>query len=312
MNRIKINEGIIVEDSLECLLCSKRGMLLYQDIQDRLFKSPGFWSFRYCPECELAWLNPRPIKENAIKLYANYYTHEALFNSERDLVNLRKRAKAIIKCLKSSRGGHLLDVGCGNGWFLKVMLKLGWKVTGVERDEEAVRLAKDMFGLEVIQGTLDDIKFPPEQFEAITINHVIEHVHDPIKLLAECRRILKSNGIIVIATPNLKSLTKYLFGQYWRGWDVPRHLFLFSPKSLRICVERSELRIKQVRTSARGAHWMWTTTRLTRRLGFLPSDSSNKINLWLKLEGLMFKLTESGLCLFIKNIGEEILLVAMK
>ena len=213
--------------------------------------------------------------------------------------------------LKASDRGCLLDVGCGNGRFLAQMRELGWEVMGVEPDSEAARIARKRFGLDVFQGTLEEAKFPDNSFDAITMNHVIEHVPDPIGLLAECRRILKPDGKMVMVTPNIQSLGRYLFGKAWLHWDPPRHLVLFSPKSLRACAERAGLRVRSLWTTSKGACFIWTASRLIRRDGKLLRGTPQRPSLWLKLEGLAFWAVEYLLCLA-RNLGEEIVLEAVK
>ena len=212
---------------------------------------------------------------------------------------------------KAGDRGRLLDVGCGNGRFLAQMRKLGWEVVGVEPDPEAVRIAKERFGLEVFQGTLEEAGFPDNSFDAITMNHVIEHVPDPIRLLAECRRVLKPGGKLVVVTPNIWSLGRRLFGEHWRGWEVPRHLFLFSPKSLRTCAERAGLVVQNLRTTSKGARFIWAASWLIRRDGKLPGGSPQRVGLWLRLEGLAFWAVEYMLCR-VGPFGEEIVVEAVK
>jgi 2-polyprenyl-3-methyl-5-hydroxy-6-metoxy-1,4-benzoquinol methylase len=114
-------------------------------------------------------------------------------------------------------------------------------------------VAHEKFSLNVFQGTLEEAEFPDEHFDTITMNHVIEHVPDPIKVLEECRRELKPGGRLVVVTPNIKCLGHYIFRENWRGLEVPRHLFLFSLPSLRACAEAAGLEASELRTTARRA-----------------------------------------------------------
>ncbi len=291
---VTVNEGISVKGVKVCLLCGNEGVPLYQDLRDRFFGAPSIWSLMQCPKCELVWLNPQPVMSDIDKLYAGYYTHQLVDSSKKKLASLRKAVKArilqdqfgypvnaqggllsqilswigplkeivggSIMYLKASERAHLLDVGCGNGRFLVQMRELGWEVMGVEPDSEAVRIAKERFGLDVFQGTLEEVKFPDNSFDAITMNHVIEHVPDPIGLLAECRRILKPVGKLVMVTPNIQSLGRCLFDEYWRGWEVSHHLVLFSPKSLRACAEWAGLGVRSLWTISKGARFIWTAS----------------------------------------------------
>lgn len=342
---VMLNEGVQVHKAQTCLFCREEGTVLYELLRDRLFGAPGTWSLMRCPKCELVWLTPRPLRDDIGQLYAKYFTHETPTDSKRALANLRKLVKdsilksrfgysvdgansvlgrmlswlgflkdiigGSVRYLKSSDGKYLLDVGCGNGQFLVKMRELGWEVMGVEPDAEAVGIAREKFGIEVFQGPLKEARLPDNSFDAITMNHVIEHVPDPIGLLRECRRVLKPGGRLVVITPNIKSLGRCVFSEYWRGWEVPRHLFLFSPGALRVCAERARLIVQELRSTAKGARWMWTASWLIKRDDMLPSGSPQKQNLWLRLEGLAFQVLEHGLSQ-IKDAAEELILIATK
>jgi SAM-dependent methyltransferase len=214
-------------------------------------------------------------------------------------------------CLNGQVRGRLLDVGCGNGQFLVKMRKLGWEVTGIEPDRQAVKIAREQFDLNIHKGTLEEGKFPGDIFDAVTIVHVIEHVWDPTSTLQECHRILKPSSRLVIITPNIESLGHRLFRKAWRGLEVPRHLYLFSPRTLRVCAERAGLQVLKLWTTARSARWMWAASRLIYQEGILPGGSPQRQSLWLRLEGLAFWIIEYELCRW-KNVGEEIVLVATK
>ena len=109
-----------------------------------------------------------------------------------------------MRYLKADDRGRLLDVGSGNGLFLHQMKRLGGAVAGVELDGRAASVARAKFGLEVFEGPLEEATFPDEYFDAITMNHVIEHVLDPVGLLKECRRVLRPGGKLVVTTLNIQ------------------------------------------------------------------------------------------------------------
>jgi 2-polyprenyl-3-methyl-5-hydroxy-6-metoxy-1,4-benzoquinol methylase len=298
-----------------------------------------------CPKCQLVWLNPRPIPDDIGKLYSQYFTHQVPEAPKSALAGLRKSVKASIlqssfgyqmedsnrmigsvlsrigpfedivggnvRYLKGSEKGRLLDVGCGNGTFLDQMRQLGWEVTGVEPDGEAVSVAVQKLGLEVFHGSLEEAKFPEGHFDAITMNHVIEHVSDPIALLTECRRVLRPRGKLVVATPNIRSLGAHVFGEYWRGLEVPRHLFLFAPQALRACAKVAGLTIQDLRTTAKIASSIWVASSLIRRDSMLPGGSLETPGLRLRVEGMAFQAVEHGLCWHGQE-GEELVMEATR
>ena len=342
------NEGVRVQEAPTCYFCGVEGQSLYSGLRDRLFGAPGTWDLRCCPSCGLVWLDPQPIPEDIGKLYAEYFTHsidDAVTNNRPSIRKSVKRGilsagfgykdiakdwkeKAVgqmfskfspfrekvggsVMWLDASKRGCLLDVGCGNGQFLANMRDLGWEVVGVEPDPEAVRVAREMLGLQVYQGTLAETNFPPNSFDAVTMSHVIEHVNDPVSLLVECNRVLKPGGHLALVTPNIDSLGARTFDQAWLHWDPPRHLLLFSPSTLKRCVESAGLRIRELRTPSSEAPQTWMTSRLLRRDGVIPEGRVVGPGLTRRLEAIAFLALEH-LTRIVRPRGEEVVIVASK
>lgn len=246
---------------------------MYMGQRDRLFGAAGAWNIKKClnRECGLLWLDPMPIAEDIGSAYANYYTHgdRIQINSIGPLKRIgrlmrlgywaseynyrpggetvlaeclgkflylfpirRREADADVRCLEAIPRGRLLDVGCGSGEWLIEMRERGWEVEGVDFDEGAVTAAKQR-GLPVRCGSLEEHTLPGSSFDAVTLSHVVEHLSNPIETLAECARILKPGGKLVLMTPNGASLGHRIFKQSWRGLEPPRHLHLFSMGSMR-------------------------------------------------------------------------------
>ncbi len=344
---VKMNEGIHAEGAQSCLFCGTRGKSLAQDLRDRLFDAPGNWNLLRCPKCELNWLNPRPIQAELPKIYRGYHTHAGgdgvpNLHGVREFIRrivlvphlgytafptnflerllgralarvgpVREAVELSAMGLEGPPAGKLLDVGCGNGRLLALMQELGWEAVGVEPDEEAVKVARVQFGLSVFHGTLEQVHFPGASFDAVTMHHVIEHVSDPFRLLGECRRILRVGGRLAIVTPNGESLGRRFFGSDWRGWEVPRHFFVFSAKALGQLTERAGFRLTKLRTTARTSRWMWAASLLIRRDGALPGGSPTSQSLWLRAGGLAFQAIEECLCR-VGDFGEELVLIARK
>ncbi len=140
---------------------------------------------------------------------------------------------------KISHGGaSMLDLGCGSGAFLETAKECGWSVVGVDPDMKAIATARQR-GFEVYQGGVEVFNGKTELFDAITMNHVIEHLHDPLVTLGACHRLLKPGGQIYIDTPNAESIGHRAFGKYWRGLESPRHMVLFSTRSLERALRKS-------------------------------------------------------------------------
>jgi SAM-dependent methyltransferase len=146
-------------------------------------------------------------------------------------------------------GGQLLDVGCGNGDFLSYMRGLGWSVRGLDFDPVAVEACESQ-GITAFCGSLEEAQYEENQFDAITLGHVIEHVHDPEASLRACYRILKPGGLLYLETPNIESSGHQRWGKHWRGLEPPRHLIIFTPKSLAALTERTGFRTERMQGAA--------------------------------------------------------------
>lgn len=247
-----------------CLICGAPGEYAHEQLRDRLFGAPGIWNCRRCSNraCQACWLDPQPIPSEIWKLYESYWTHGGDEPQAPD-AQLSSPAKRRVKSLLSrllfwrraallsdSRyladrtPGRLLDVGCGSGEFLAGMAQLGWEAIGTDFDEQAVVAAKRHRTIQVVCGGLAEQQFPDDCFDAITLSNVIEHVPDPHDTFREFARILKPSGRLVIVTPNANSLGHRAFGRCWRGLEPPRHLVLFTEKSLRSVASRSGLKVE--------------------------------------------------------------------
>ncbi len=192
-----------------------------------------------CEKCGLIYLNPRPTKEQLANYYPkDYLAHIPAIDDEPSLfLRLNRRYGLSRKCkaiTARKRRGRLLDVGCGTGNFAHEMEKLGgWEVMGLDTSQSAAHYARKRFGLEVYVGELEEACFPDQHFDVVTLWDVIEHLPDPKGSLAEIARILRTDGLLVIGTPNGDSIDARLFGPFWSHWDAPRHFYLFSPHTLK-------------------------------------------------------------------------------
>ena len=128
--------------------------------------------------------------------------------------------------------GRLLDVGCGAGTYLGEMRALGWATSGVEASVQAARICERATGSTVFAGSFLDHTFEAESFDVVTMFHVLEHFRFPRAALAEVQRLLKPGGQILVEVPNASSLAATLFGVDWFAWELPRHLYHFTPEAL--------------------------------------------------------------------------------
>lgn len=234
--------------------------------------APGVWTLYECEQCHSAWLDPRPDAKSIRRAYETYFTHVAdddkslkprsalvrqlhawikdyqaarysmtrsdTVGAGRWLVPLLPmiRAKADAACRHlprpSRQGRRLLDVGFGNGAFLKLATRMGWDAFGIDFDEKAVEVARAQ-ALQVRCGSVAELQKQDVRYDVITISHVIEHLHDPHALLQQLFNLLRPGGMLWLETPNIQSSGAKRFGSNWLGLDPPRHLVLFTPDALR-------------------------------------------------------------------------------
>ena len=135
------------------------------------------------------------------------------------------------------------------------MDRAGWEVTGLDVSPAAVAAVRDETGLPAVAGTLPHEEFEPRSFDYVTMWHALEHVHDPLAIVREARRLLVPGGRLIVAAPNFASWSRHRFGESWFGLDLPRHLTHFESATLVQMLESAGMRIREVRYS-RHADWI--------------------------------------------------------
>jgi 2-polyprenyl-3-methyl-5-hydroxy-6-metoxy-1,4-benzoquinol methylase len=188
-----------------------------------------------CKSCNAYFLAPRPTPEQIAQAYdSSYYGEkEEKFSSplvEKTLDYFRSgRARNVSKFLNT--GAKVLDVGCGNGRFLKYLLKFGsFELYGTEMEGNSAKRASRVKEITLKTGTLNAGDFPDNFFDAVSLFHVFEHLAEPKETLETISKIVKPGGIAVFSFPNIASFQARFFKGKWLHLDPPRHLFFFDPK----------------------------------------------------------------------------------
>ncbi|MBI4240699.1 MAG: class I SAM-dependent methyltransferase [Candidatus Rokubacteria bacterium] len=218
-----------------------------------------------CRRCGLIYLNPRPGGERLADFYPDDY---AVFQEDRwslgvrvRRLHVRLRAAWLGRLLP--RGGRVLEIGCGRGELLTALRDRGLEVEGVDLSPQAVRMASRS-GIRVVQGTILTAGFAEESYDLIVMAQVLEHIPDPLGTLQRVRALLRPKGWLYIEVPNAGSFESRLFGRYWGGWDVPRHLYGFSPTTLAALVERAGLSLHRMHFLASPTTGVWGIVNLLR------------------------------------------------
>lgn len=230
-----------------CPLCGSNQLRPVAEVKD-FSVTHQFFSLLECSECTLRFTQNAPTAATIAPYYQfeQYISHT---NTNKGLVNkiyqvVRKftgrQKRKLIEKASGRTGGALLDIGCGTGFFASTMQRAGWTVTAVEPDAGARKIASEQFG--VAAHDSDHLyQLTEAQFDVITLWHVLEHMHQLQEVVAQLRKLLNPDGTIFIAVPNYTSYDATEFGACWAAYDVPRHLYHFTPRSMRTLLSAHQL-----------------------------------------------------------------------
>ncbi|MDA8961971.1 class I SAM-dependent methyltransferase [Congregibacter sp.] len=189
---------------------------------------------------------------------------------------------------QTNAAGRLLDYGCANGDFLTIAKSMGWSADGVDFDPVAVSLARAR-GLDVALIEAGEMLKGEELYDVITLSHVLEHVHDPVRLINDLLRLLKPGGVLWLETPNISSIGHRTFGRFWRGLEPPRHLTLFSSDTLKSVLFRAGFNDVEMLWHGLSAFVMFPESDALKR-GSKPKTLLGGVSLLLKR--LVFELID--------------------
>ncbi|MDH4472093.1 MAG: class I SAM-dependent methyltransferase [Fluviicola sp.] len=219
-----------------CPACNNGQAIIFLEVTDHFLSKEPFTLLK-CESCGLVYTTPRPPLEKIGDYYKSedYVSHSStkkgLVNSVYNKVRnytLNQKVK-LVKRLVSGR--DLLDVGAGTGHFLKRAQDNGFTVLGLEPDEDARTVARDQNN--VTLQTLDSLStLSPDSYDCVTMWHVLEHVYNLQEDTKQIASLIKEKGVWIIAVPNHTSFDGTHYGSYWAAYDVPRHLYHFSPETI--------------------------------------------------------------------------------
>ena len=225
---------------------------IYLEVIDHSVSGEKF-QLLYNEELDMLETHPQPPEEHLGKYYKteDYISHtdskrnvmEFIYHIVREFT-LKRKVKLINNYSKS--GKVLLDVGCGTGDFLQASKKNGWQVTGIEPNEKARIIANSKTDNNVLDSKqLFELK--ENQFDVITLWHVLEHLPNIEKHLSTFKKLLKPNGTLIIAVPNFKSYDAQYYKSFWAAYDVPRHLWHFSKTAISRLLKKENLKLVETK-----------------------------------------------------------------
>ncbi|HNP18394.1 MAG TPA: class I SAM-dependent methyltransferase [Fulvivirga sp.] len=203
-----------------------------------------------CDKCNLQFTNPRPDKLNLGKYYQSedYISHADKTFGLTDIIyklvrrfTLQQKLK-LVSNLNTSK--TMLDYGCGTGYFLKEGQKAKWTIAGIEPNEKARMIANQQLN-GIVEESLDLIP-TDNKFGIISLWHVLEHVFDLNTTIEQLVTHLDKNGFMVVAVPNPLSYDATYYKKYWAAYDLPRHLYHFTPDTLKVVAKKHGLKIVDV------------------------------------------------------------------
>jgi SAM-dependent methyltransferase len=269
-----------------CLLC--RGS------EFKLFIREGEWQYLRCLNCGLVFLDPQPSQGFLQSHYQDYLPADPQgIESWRKLMApvFAKSARLIQEVIPVP--GRLLDIGCGYGFFLEKMAQRGWQVEGIEISATGLSYAREKLELNVSESPLPRPDWQDNCYDVITLFYVIEHVQNPMDVLREAHRLLRTGGLLVLRWPHTAPIIRMLWpwAERMKLYQAPSHLFDFSPVTIYKILDQLDFR--EIRTTVcgwtkpvnKGAHlaaWFFGTfgeklARVTRDRLLLPGVSKTTL-----------------------------------
>ena len=232
-----------------CPVCGGASIQPCLTAKDHTVSQEDFAIWR-CNSCTVRFTQDAPGPDEIGPYYvsADYVSHS---DTRKGFINylyhlVRKRTLAgkrnLLKRETGLNKGRLLDIGCGTGAFLNMMKETGWAVTGLEPEVNARKKALELYNIQPAEPE-KLFGLEPASFDAITLWHVLEHVHDLHNYMQQINKLLAPGGKLFIAVPNYTSYDATVYRECWAAWDVPRHLYHFSPGSIELLFEQNSFRV---------------------------------------------------------------------
>ncbi len=226
----------------ECPSCGTQDKIEYLTCKDFGY-SGSYFTINQCVRCGLLFTSPRPDEAEIGAYYKSddYVSHT---NKSKGIINklypivrniaVNQKVRLVKKLIP--KNSSVADLGAGNGYFVKALLKAGFPTKGYEPSPEAIKLAKETFDTNLLP-IESFYSSGYEEFNCITLGHVLEHVHTLKKTLNNIKLSLKKDGILIIAVPNPASKDAEFYKEFWAAYDMPRHLYHFTPEALTSLIE---------------------------------------------------------------------------
>ncbi|MFG1818527.1 class I SAM-dependent methyltransferase [Kribbella sp. NPDC049174] len=256
-----------------CILCAQSGPFRPRGAKDG-------YGIEECPACGLVQLVPTPTPETLRALYEG----DSYFGGDGDtgysqyesqeleyLATFREDVRRIAEFIPS---GRVLEVGCGYGYFLQCALDAGYDAYGIDLSPAAVKWAAERHPGRVFCGLLEEVpEIQEQQYDVIFGSHLIEHLTEPGAFLETASRLLRPGGLIVMVTPNIKSLLSRVSGSRWVSFKIPEHVSYYDPATITTLLNRADFTVEAVDS----AYQYYTLPFVTSRVRELLHPASRLI-----------------------------------
>jgi SAM-dependent methyltransferase len=258
--------------SLEvCPLCGQSSPRVWLRAPDRLHGRQQNYTIVRCSVCSVAWLSNPPRPNEMHHHYTDAYHKLISAAGETSPWRWESHKEELTQYTQS---GAILDLGCSSGAFLESLRGESWELHGIDMSLDCAKRAEARTGSNVFVGDILEAPFPRESFDVITCFDVLEHLYEPRRVMAKVTEWLKPGGIFHVQVPNVDSAEARVFGSYWHGLELPRHLFHYSPASLKFLAQSAGLRevsLETRRNPAVGTSLRYVWDNLFRAVGIQPT-----------------------------------------
>jgi predicted SAM-dependent methyltransferase len=287
----------MLKEDTACPLCYGEGQHV-RDLQELLIGTGDGFEQRICRSCGIYFLSPRIREIDIDHYYPPDYIgylqdlHPPWIRAITHWLGLDGRRRRMIE--RYVTGGRLLDVGVGNGFFLKTLDSKKWERFGIDTAWNPSDWQREEVVL--YEGSFDKTPLPLHPLDAITMWHVFEHFYHPQQALANAHRLLKPGGFLFIVLPDLKNLDRHLFGRFWVGWDAPRHIAIYSSTALKQMLFQNGFELCAVHPSSyTGDYFLLNLEFLQRGMNRSPIRLSQSLFLRILLSPILWGIARIGL-----------------
>ena len=295
-----------------CPICNKEAIHFLIHSKDYSLTQDNFQIIQ-CRNCTLKYTDPVPNKEDIVPYYnfPAYISHtddntgfiNKLYHRVRNYTLTQKTNW--VQSLFTGHKGQLLEVGAGTGAFAHAMTKKGWAVTALEPDTTSRARALATYQIKI--APMEELHaLSVNKFDVITLWHVLEHVHDLNEYLSTFYKLLKPNGRLIIAVPNYTSYDAQYYQKYWAAYDVPRHLYHFSPTAMEYLSKKYKMQIVSMRPMWFDSFYVSLLSERYKKTGFLGMIRAVLIGCISNINALINNRKGSSLVYEIRKIALEL------